>query len=208
MDDAAPTPDLEWIEAQLDARGLSKSDCGRLLGEATAGKAMHPNVLGRLLTGGRRLQIDEAIALARILAAPRPELIRRFGYNWPEPCCNVIGRVDGRGRVSMLPPDLHTTTAAPIDADASLTVLRVEAAHTRLAIYHGYLLFYEPSRDVRTDAFGRLAVIDVGDEPAPIVGVLDRGSYGRGSVTIFGGLDVLEAARIVSAAPVKWLRAT
>lgn len=194
------TADVDWVEAQLDRVGRSKSDAAEALG-------LHPNKMGEILRGTRRLQVPEAITLANFIEAPLFELLRRFGYDVPpSDQCDLIGVVNGRGRVSFLPPDQCEVVVAPTDADKDLKALRVEAEHTRLALYHGTVIYYLPTQMVRADAFGRLSVLDLKDEPAPVLGILDRGSYGQGVVRIYGGLETIETETVLSASPVKWQR--
>lgn len=201
MADSTFKADKDWLDARLGGVGLSAKDASRKIGLG------HPNKFWASVRGERRLQIEEALSLAKLLKVSHTELLARWGYDVaPSSTCQLIGTVNGRGRVSFLPPDRTAEIIAPTEADADLKALRIDAEHTRLALYHGTTIYYLPSNSVRADAFGRLAVLDAKDQPTPILGILDRGSYGQGLIRVYGGIEDIETDTLVSASPVLWQR--
>ena len=134
--------------------------------------------------------------------------LRRLGVDIPPATVPVIGVLRGNARVSILPPDKVANVESPRLPPGPLVALQIETSQTALAIYHGGLLYYEPSEVVLPGAFGRLSVVELGDVPAPVVGVIDRGrSIKGGRVTVFGGLETIESDQLQSAAPILWQRA-
>lgn len=192
-------PQRDWLDAKLEEAGIRKTELAVTL-------QMHPNMVHKLFNGERRPQLYELRVLAKALRLPMAEIIERFGVEVPGRRASCIGAINGDGRVSLYPPHKVRLVHAPEDGTLGLVALVVDAANTALGTYHGNTLFYEPANNVRVDAFGRLAVLELSDEPAPVVGVLDRATLGRGIVRVFGGLETLNANTIVSAAPVHWQR--
>jgi len=164
-------------------------------------------MLHRIVSGTRPARPDEILALGELLGISAIEALRRFGYEVPETKVDIIGRVNEFGRLEFLPPDLVRKTEAPSDAMADTRAITVDAPHSRLSLYDGATLFYTPSSVVDAQAVGRLAVIEVGDQPAPIIGVLTYAAGGKKRVTIIGGGEVIETKQLISAAPITWIRA-
>ena len=192
-------PDRQWIDARLDEIGVRKKDVAQALG-------VHPNIVHKILNGERRLQVGEARTVAKLMQLPLVETLRRFGFNVPGTTCPLVGRIDGRGRVSIRPPSADGRTVLAPESAIGVVALAVDAAHSALSVYHGSLLYYEPAQMVRVDSFGRLAVLEMDGELCPVIGVLDRASLGRAEVTVFGGVEVLQTQRLVSATPILWQR--
>lgn len=193
-------PDGDWFSARIAEVHLQKQMVADKLG-------MHPNLLHKLLSGERRCQIGEAIALARMLKVPKAEIVARLGFDWPRDVIRITGRVGGRGYVSPLPPQQQFEVECPFEYEAdSLSALTVDAAHSALGIYHGMTVYYSPSPGVSIEAFGRLSVIEAGEHQSAILGSIDRASHGKGTVVVFGGIEVLHVQTIISASPVRWLK--
>lgn len=196
----ATAPDAEWFGERIAECHLQKQEVAARLG-------MHPNLLLKLLTGERRCQIGEAIALARMLRVPKGELMRRLGFEWPRDMIRVTGKVDGDCYVSELPAPEQFTVECPFEYETNLAALTVEATHTALGVYSGMIVYYSPSPGVSVEAFGRLAVIGASELKAGVLGHIDRSSHGKGTISLFGGIGKLSVQTIVSASPVRWLRA-
>lgn len=194
-----PKPDRKWIVGRLDGVGLSTTKAAERLDKAQ-------NVFLRMLNGTRPIRVGEAVAMARLLRTPLDELVRHLGYDVPPSSVPIIGIVTGDGRVSLLPPAQQTRIEGPTGISSNFVALEARTAHTPLALYHGTVLYYVPSEGLRPDAFGRLSVIEVADETAAIVGILDKAGFGRAAVTVYGGIARLETASIISASPVRWTR--
>lgn len=193
-------PDEEWFNVRMDELGLTRAQAAKHFGT-------YPNMLWRVMSGMRPVRVQEVIDWAVFLKVPVSVVLTRFGFHVPRAQVPVIGVMRKSGRVTVLPPNQQTKVDAPDDLSANLVAIRVEGAHSALAIFDGSYLFYEPSKIVRTDAIGRLSVVEFGDYPAPLVGVVDRATIGKGRVTLFGGEDIVESEMMISATPVRWQRA-
>lgn len=194
-------PDGEWFESRLAVSNYT----ARSISYKLSANNMH--LWRRTIHEGRECTIAEAIALAPLLGVDFREIVRRLGFTIPEAVTPIIGRVGPHGRISMLPGSAGSCPTPPGMQPAAVA-LRIDAPQSPgLAIFHGNYLFYEPSRVVRPDTFGRLSVIELSDHAAPVVGVLDRASVGFARVAIFGGAETLDNERVSSATPVLWIKA-
>lgn len=194
-------PDVKWFDARLNDVGMSARQISLKLGT-------NYQIWRRIMTEGRECTIGESITLARELRAPWEMVISRLGFEIPERKCPIIGKVGPHGRISTFTPDEVRRTLAPPDVDETTVALLVDAPQSALGVFHGATLFYEPSAGVRPDAMGRLGIIELGDHPAPILGVLERSAaLGRGRVSIYGTGEAVESRKLISAAPVLWWRA-
>lgn len=196
----AAKPDSAWFEKRMDELGISRQRAAKHFGT-------YPNMLWRVMTGARPVRVQEVIDWAVYLQVPVSVALVRFGFHVPRATVPVVGVVRKSGRVSPLPTQQQSKVDAPDDLSAAMVALRVEGAHSPLAIFDGAYLFYEPSQIVRTDSFGRLSVVEFGDYPAPMIGVVDRAAVGKGRVTLFGGSDTVESEMMISATPIRWQRA-
>lgn len=167
----------------------------------------HDGLLRRTFAGERRAQVEEMIALAAALSVPFVTVVRRYGYEIPAVRCPLIGSVNSAGRLNFYTPDRQAVVEAPLDEVPGMVAVVVEAAHSALAIFDGSTLFYEPADDVRPDSFGRLSVVTVGEQPAPVLGVIERGGIGRTRIVVYGGIETLESRELKSATPIRWQRA-
>jgi len=192
-------PDRAWIDERLAEIGLLKRDVAGALG-------VHPNIVHKMLNGERRVQIEEYRLLAKLLRIPIATCVAKMGFEMPSATCDLIGHIDGRGRISIRPPHADGRRVPCPEGVEGIVALTINSAHSGLSVYHGSVVYYAPSDTVRVDAFGRLAVLEMDGEPAPVIGVLDRASMGQADVTIFGGIEVIQTQRLVSATPILWQR--
>lgn len=204
-DDPAPvvseTVDTAWFDSRFRSLGILKREGAAALG-------MDDNVLGRCLSGRRKVQIGEAIALAELLRVPFSEIVRRLGHKLPAATVPVVGYVNERARIGPVGSEHELRVEAPTDSDAATVAVIVRASHTRMAVHDGTILYYEPASLVRPDAFGRLSIIETSQSGPAVVGILDRGSIGRVRILVYGGSDTLEPEGLISATPVRWQRAS
>lgn len=143
--------------------------------------------------------------MARELRVPIGELLIKLGYNYRQRECPLIGGVGEAGRVTLFPGP-HKSVSSPDETDEDLRAVIVEADYLALALYAGSYLYFAPAEAVRTDVWGKLCLVDIQDEPAPVVGIVGRASPGRGRVRLFGGSGTRDDVRVASATPVRWIR--
>lgn len=190
--------DQPWIDERLAYVGLSRLALGARLGQ-------HPNAIGRILRGELKPKVEEVISMARELRVPLGELLVRLGYTYKRRDCPLVGSVTEMGRVNMFGGQLRHV-ASPDETDEDLQALSVETDYLALALYAGSYLYFAPAEALRSDVWGKLCLVDIQDEPAPVVGIVARASPGRNRVRLFGGSGTMDDVRVVSATPVRWIR--
>lgn len=189
----------KWFDDRMREMGVSVKMVADHFGT-------YSNMVWRMTSGKREVTPGEIAEWARYLKVPLAVAFQKFGYNPPGNMTRVIGAMRANGRVTIYPPNMQRETEAPA-ANTDLVALVVEAPQSALAIFDGSHLFYEPSTIVRHDTFGRLAVVELGDHPAPIVGMIDRATQiGRSKIVVFGGDEAIESRQLISATPVVWQR--
>lgn len=195
-----PTPDAAWVKARAQERGYSIAQISVLV-------SGHKDLLGRSLQGERHFKPGELAGLAKALAVPLSVLFERLGYEAPPTTVPLIGRVNEHGRVHLFAPEEVTEITAPSELTPDLLAVIVDAPNSRLAAYSGTIYYYERALGVRLDAIGRLAVIELGDLQAPVIGTIDQAQGGRGTVHVLGGIEKIQSRQIKSATPILWTKA-
>lgn len=192
-------PDKAWFKTRMYEIGKSVEEAATLF-------KTYPNMVWRMTSGQRKIRPDEMAVWSRFLEVPYNEIARRFGVDVPIFKVPVVGIVRPNGRVSQILPNERQFVEAPTDASAHMLALVVDAPMSSLMIWDGSYLYYEPTEVLRTDAFGRLSVVEIRDWP-PVVGVLDRASMGQGRVTLLGSQEKIDSKHVERATPIKWQRA-
>lgn len=193
-----PKPDQEWFRRRIKSRGLLNKDVAEAFG-------VHPNKVWMMIAGEKGIKPVEMLTWARILGVPVPVVWRAFGLPWPDITVPVAGLIRADGRVT--PEAGERSAPAPVDDPAGLAALAVGHDVPALGLRRGAFLYYRPVDRMDVSAVGRLAVVGLGDQPAPVVGVLDATALGRVRVVVLGGAEVVESTEPISAAPVEWVRA-
>lgn len=207
----APVVDVAWFTDRARETGTS-------IARLSAVALGHKDLIGRSLKGERTFKPSELVDIAKALDVPVAIVLSKLGFDVPGVTCKMIGRVNALCRVSFLPSENRKEVAAPTDREVDLVALEFDTAHSVLALYHGKYLYYTPSDGVELAAIGGLSVVELGDHPAPVLGVPERASLerrrggqaspARGRILLFGGLDPIDSEQIISAAPIRWQRMT
>ena len=192
-------PNADWFRDRMSELALDQKDAEKVFGTYRA-------MIWRMVTGQRPPRPEEIIIWAKFLRVPVLECMRRFGYDVPVPSVSVIGAIKSNGRVSVFPPAAIEQIEAPVDASENMRALIVEAPQTGLQLFDGTYLYYEPSKVVNPAAYGKLAVLEIGDISAPVIGVLYRISARSKKVEVYGGRERFDTEQLISAAPVLWQR--
>lgn len=74
MDAAVPTPDDKWFKGRLAELGHTQRALARVLG-------LDPAAVSLMLRGKRKIEVKEAVALARLLDVPVDEILERVGVD-------------------------------------------------------------------------------------------------------------------------------
>jgi transcriptional regulator with XRE-family HTH domain len=198
--------DTKWFKDRMTDRKINQTQLGVLLG-------LERSAISKLLSDPpkRRMTLDEMADIAKFLAVPYQEVLKRAGVKVPsdsKALVPVVGQSDVAGVV-----DSHVESPARIERPAAqvanLSAIRVKALRHPM---DGWNAFCVPSDVVEPDAVGRLAVVAVkGGKDAPrYLGTLDRESVRGGwRVTpLVSGVDahVVPRLEMRSAAPVLWIQ--
>lgn len=202
--------DAKWFRDRIADRELNQTRVGEMLG-------LHRSDITKIFNETRRLSPQEAADLARILAVPYEEVLRRAGVKLPQEktaMVPVIGVADVAGVI-----DSHVDgpkkIARPSANFGDLSAIRIHAAHSPL---DGWNAYFVPTSKIDPEAVGRMAVVaeraagrgrNAPSKPM-YLGVLER-EPGRGNwqVTPLGhGHEphVVDRVAVDWAAPVIWIQ--
>jgi hypothetical protein len=196
-------PNDALFQQWLDQAGLSRAALSRALNDK------NQNLLTKILNGDRQCTIGEAAFLSARLKVPFANVVQALGYDVPSDQVDIVGTVTGTGRVSDYPPNEHRVAAAPPDAPPGMVALDMQTSDSRLALYNGTLLYYVPAPGVLPGAIGHASVIRIGEEPAAMVGLIDKAStISRAAIRGLDGKTIRETSQLVSASPIEWMRST
>ena len=173
---------------------------------ALAGRmGMEPSSLSMTINGKRKLTGAEAGQLAELLEVPVAEVLRHAGIEIRhngDGLAPVVAWLDAQGlvhREGLLGPKAVT---APAGTGEGLQAIRAQAGRL-----DGWTFFFrDVAQGVGPEAVGRLCVVRVAGEEGRRLRFVSRG-YEQGVWTL-GAMDgdIMEAARLVSAAPIVWAK--
>lgn len=194
-----PKVNTQWF------RGIMRD---RKITNASLGAPLHldPSAVSRRIHGILEWSPDELVGAARVLGVPLEELLRNVGVDAGDVVgakekVAVVGWVDEKGNVR------HggglrgsRRVSEPPQMSKHAEALRIQAP----GAMSGAVVYYEPQKEIPSDAIGRWCVIGLHDEKV-VLGVLDRG-YSRGlfKVTTLSGELIGDGLWVEWAAPVAW----
>lgn len=157
--------------------------------------------LSSMLSGKRRMQLDEAIALSKILNIPLMDVIANAGF--PEVMQNgrrvpVMGILRGSGEVEPVPPNTERALA-PMGLPDDATAVQARTSETPLNWMDRWVFFCGERTTPGDEMIGRYCVIGITDGPV-VVGMLRRG-YDDTTFSISGPYSA-ESARVDWVCPV------
>lgn len=194
---AAPI-DRPWFEAQMRRTGTTTTK----LSEELIG---HPSLLGRSLRGEREFNVAELCGLAKAFGVPLNDIVQRLGHLPPRAKISVVGHVLADGRIVKPEGNKKRSVDAPPEMSANAEALDVAELTGERFLPAGATVYYEPSDVLLPDAFYRLSVVVLGDQPNALLGVLERGRIGTVRVSL-PTHETIDSGQLVSATPVRWLR--
>ncbi len=190
------TVDVDWFLDKMKERGINRTELASIIGQ-------NRSAITRSFQGGRMLNARDVARVAEALHVDVSEVLRRIGVPVQPRGPEIVGTLLGDGRVSAISPLKGTAARVPgVPLDASALV--ADTIGTPLAPYHQATIIYAPSpAGAAPDSFGRLCVLEIEGQTAPVLGVIGRGrERGQMLVTVFMTGEVLTAARIFAASPV------
>lgn len=175
----------------------------------SASLSLDPASVSLMLRGKRRLQLDEAAALAQLLGVPLDDVLYHAGIDPTAGATRgsvpLMGWIDNEGEVHMRRPEGPRRAQAPAGMPENTVAVRFQTDDPS----DGAVAYYVPKEGVDTDAVGRLCVVQLapaGKGPR-YLRVVKRG-YQRGTWTLVrqDGSKPLENVELASASPVLWVR--
>lgn len=194
------TIDSAWFAATLQASGKSQRAAADLMGIQSAS-------LNRAMKGKRKWNLDELMQFAGLVGVSATEILMRIGYKLPRKTAEIVGKVGEDGRVSTNTRRKGEKIESPSEVGPNCVCAIFETERTRLDAFNGMVVFWRPSLTLEPDAVGRFSVIELEEDPLPVVGVLRRLALGRYQVEPFGGVAApIETTSVLRAAPILWTK--
>jgi len=196
--------DAKWFRERIAAMDLNQTRAGALVG-------LDRSQFSKVLGGTRELSPQEAADLAKVLAVPIDEILRRAGVvvaRETKATVPVVGVADAHGAISAK-FDGPKRIERPYSGFGDLSAVRIEALHSPM---DGWNAYFVPAIKIEPEAVGRLAVVSVkaGRAGSKYMGVLER-ETGRGNWRVAalshgGEASVVDRLSVEWAAPVLWIQ--
>ncbi|MEX2631289.1 MAG: helix-turn-helix transcriptional regulator [Tistlia sp.] len=200
----APAVASGWFARRLAEIGETQRGLARFLGA-------DPSTVSKMLSGVRRIRLEEAEALARFLRVPLLDVLEQAGVSLQgvgetQPAAALVGLVDGEGRIRPWEGEpeavLLPLAGAPALHHPALVALRLEDPES---LMDGWTFFHAPAERVEAGAVGRLAVVRSRGARGERLAVVEAGEApDRFQLDGFDGRRT--TARLASAVPVLLIR--
>lgn len=186
--------DKRWFMSLLQVRKLSGRQFAHRLG-------LEPSAWSRVLSGQRKLSVDEVQRVARELQVRPEEVVERLGIELaPDGDKSIAVRYKALANGEVVWERGLGRVATPPGAQGGAEAARIAAQGA--SWMDGAVCVWNPSSEVGVEAVGRLAVYKVRGEEGLRLGILRPGA--RGKMTGTGldgvgqdGLGVEWASRVV-----------
>lgn len=137
-----------------------------------------PAALSRSLDDKRKMQLPEAVALARILSVPLAEVMLNAGIEEAKTVgrrCNIIGHVHENAVVEPVPAGVIERIAIPDGVSDDVVAVQAHTSETPAAYADGWVTFLSPQTDP-ADCLGCYALVNI-EEDGWVLGTIRRGYY-------------------------------
>lgn len=149
-----------------------------------------PAALSRSLDGKRKMQMPEAVALARILSVPLTEVMVNAGIEQAvvtKRRCSIIGHVHEDGTVHQLQEGTIERVPIPDGLDDEVVAVQMHTAGTAAEFTDGWITFLGHQRDP-IDCIGLYSLVEM-EGGGQVMGVFRRGyAHGTFNVTSRAGI--------------------
>lgn len=197
------TINTKWFQERIADRGYSQRKIAATLG-------MDPAAVSLMLRGKRKMTLNEAADLARLLGVPLNQVLDHAGIDAPKDAKGmipIVGWVDDFGEVHMEKVHGPRRAPRPVEVPEGSVALRIQDRGPM----DGWLAYYVPQERLDPDAVGRWAVIQLAAKGPQYLRVLARG-YEPGKWTLqplrpAGEGRKVEGVKVEWACPVVWIRA-
>lgn len=156
-----------------------------------------PAALSRSLDDKRKMQMEEAVSLARILSVPLAEVLVNAGIEQAIVTarrCNIIGHVHEGAEVEPVPADVIERVAIPDGIADDVVAIQNHTSETPAAYADGWVTFLGPQMEA-IDCLGMYSLVAV-EGNGWMLGTIRRG-YSPGTFNVFKPLrEQLKNVRI------------
>ncbi len=189
--------DAKWFKERMQARDLNQTRLGELIG-------LDRSQFSKVLGGTRELSPQEAADLARVLAVPLDEVLRRAGvkvHAETRASVPVIGVADVSGAIATK-FDGPKRIERPGSGYGDLSAVRIDAPHSPT---DGWNAYFVPAVNIAPESVGRLSVVSsrVGRAVSKYLGVLER-ETSRGNWRVVALCSTSSASEIIDRAAIEW----
>lgn len=162
MDDTTddkPTFDSEWFRNLFEAAGKSYRGFAKEYG-------MDPSAVSRTMSGLRKMQKDEAVAIANFVRAPVSEVMKHAGITIEGQLTPVllVATINDRGQVERLtdprplPPTVLARAKAIIDVVPRVLAAQIRALSGPLTIMDDAVVLFTHTNEVEPSSIGALSI--------------------------------------------------
>lgn len=144
-----------------------------------------PAALSRSLDDKRKMQLPEAVSLARILSVPLAEVMLNAGIEEAKAVgrrCNIIGHVHEGAVVEPVPGGVIERIAIPDGLNDDVVAIQNHTSETPAAYADGWVTFLGPQVDP-SDCLGCYSLVNIEDD-GWVLGTVRRG-YSPGAWNVF-----------------------
>lgn len=156
-----------------------------------------PAALSRSLDDKRKMQMEEAVQLARILSVPLAEVLVNAGIEEAVVTsrrCSIIGHVHEGAEVEQVPEGVIERVSIPDGIADDVVAIQNHTSETPAAYADGWITYLGPKMDA-TDCLGMYSLVSV-EGGGWMLGTIRRG-YSPGTFNVFKPLrDQLKNVRI------------
>lgn len=195
-----------WFQAKLEDKEISQRQAAEFLG-------LDPSAVSNMLSGKRRIRLEEAAGWSRLLNEPMEMVLKMAGIPVPTVGHNpvpIVGWVDDAGEVKL---EVKTLRGSALEASrppglgSGAVALRILGT----GVSAGWTVFYVPGRKndrVDPGAVGRWSVVAT-ETGAVWLRVLERDPLDPDAWALrplVGAKPLVRGARVDWAAPVVWVK--
>lgn len=144
-----------------------------------------PAALSRSLDGKRKMQLPEAVQLARILSVPLAEVMLNAGIEQAQVAgrrCSIIGHVLDGAVVEPVPAGVIERISIPDGLADDVAAVQTHTSETAAGFADGWVTFIGPEVDP-SDCLGCYALVSIEDD-GWVMGTIRRG-YSPGTWNVF-----------------------
>ncbi len=184
--------DSKWFRERLADMDLSANKFAKLVG---ADKAS----ISRILNGRQPMPVEIVNEFAARFGETTETVMRYAGLPVSKPShkmVRVVGIAEKTGRIKVTKGETRTVER-PLAANDSTVAIAMPDFYD----WYDWVAFYNPSRRVEHDAFGRLSVCEL-DNETRYMRVLERGD----KLKAICGRDAIEGQSVVNASPVIFIK--